>query len=139
MPRARSRQTATAGFTLIEVVVALAVVAVVLASIGSLAATNMRGVRSIEQNLSALEVSRVVLGYLPDRQTLAPGNYSGNTAGHRWRIDVVQYIADSVPTYSQVTRQPLPWVPMLVAVTVQGPGGRAVRVETIRLARRSRE
>lgn len=138
LPRTRSRTAATAGFTLIEVLVALAVVATVLASIGSLAATNMRSARAIEQNQSSVEVARVILGYLPGRDVLAPGNYSGTTAGHRWRVDVVPFTASFVATYSAAGR-PLPWIPMRVVVTVQNGGGRALRMETIRLARRGAE
>ena len=44
-----SRRRAVAGFTLIEVLVALSVVAVALAAIGSLIATTVRGTRSIDR------------------------------------------------------------------------------------------
>ena len=43
------RRHGEAGFTLIEVLVALAVLAVALAAIGSLMATTVRGTRSIDR------------------------------------------------------------------------------------------
>jgi general secretion pathway protein I len=138
LSRGQPKQSATAGFTLLEVVVAIAVTAAVLASIGSLAFANMRNVRAIEQDLSAVEVSRVILGHLPDRQTLAPGSYTGAIAGNRWRIDVTPYVGEYAAQASIAGRQPA-FSPMLVIVTVQGPGGRLQRLETIRLARRGRE
>ena len=33
---------------------------------------------------------------LPDRDQLAPGNFSGEIAGHRWRVDVLPFYADFV-------------------------------------------
>lgn len=139
MSRDRPKQSATAGFTLLEVVVAIAVTAAVLGSIGSLAFANMRNVRAIEQDLPAVEVSRVILGHLPDRQTLAPGSYSGTIAGNRWRIDVTPYAYESGVAAVSTTGRPPAFSPMLVIVTVQGPGGRVHRLETIRLSRRGRE
>jgi len=47
-----------AGFTLIEALVALAIVAVALTSIGSLVATSARGAASIEARLTRLEAAR---------------------------------------------------------------------------------
>ena len=79
----RSR-AAEEGFTLIEALVALAIVAASLASIGALIATTARGTRSIEQRLLRLEAARVALTALPDRDQLAPGGVSGELDGHRW-------------------------------------------------------
>ena len=51
-PVSTFRDHARAGFTLIEVVVALALIAVALTAIGSLIATTIRGTRSLDQHLS---------------------------------------------------------------------------------------
>ena len=53
----RSCSDGAAGFTLIEALVALAIVAAVLASIGAVIATTVKGTRSIDQRL-ALSGSR---------------------------------------------------------------------------------
>ena len=47
-----SEQRGNAGFTLIEVLVALAVVAASLAAIGTLIATSVRGARAVEQHVA---------------------------------------------------------------------------------------
>ena len=47
-----------AGFTLIEALVALALVAVLLAAIGPLIASSMRGVRSVEQHGALVATAR---------------------------------------------------------------------------------
>jgi general secretion pathway protein I len=131
-----SRSTAvkptTAGFTLVEVLVALAIVAIALSSIGALIATTVRGTRSIEQYLNQLGSARAVIAALPDRDQLVLGNFSGELAGHRWRVDVSPFIDTEFES-----RQPTPWVPRTVVVTVQSPTGRTLYINTVRLQRRA--
>jgi general secretion pathway protein I len=118
------------GFTLIEVVVALAVLAVSLTAIGSLVASNIRATRSLDQRLSLAATARAVLTGLPDREQLGLSASSGDLAGHRWRFDVLPFTADFVDP-----RQPTPWVPQAVVLRVQAPGGQVLRVDTVRLRR----
>ena len=117
------------GFTLIEVLVALAVVSVSLAAIGSLIAVTTRGVRSIGGHLALVESTRTILTGLPDRNDLAIGNFSGEAAGHRWRVDVLPFQADFITT------EPSPWIPQTVVVRVQSPNGPILQVNTVRLRR----
>src|ERR1041385_6680056 len=88
--RPNGSRRAIAGFTLIEVLVALAVVAVSLAAIGSLIAVTTRGARAVGLHLTLVETARSIVTGLPDRDQLVPGNFSGEAAGHRWRVDVMQ-------------------------------------------------
>jgi len=125
------RRRSTAGFTLIEVVVALAVIAVALAAIGSLIATTVRGARSIDTNLMLIETARAVETALPDRATFRPGNFSGEMSGHRWRVDVLPFTFTNVDP-----RLPTPWVPQTVIIRVQSPNGPVLQVNTVRLRRR---
>ena len=76
------------GFTLIEVLVALAIVAAALASIGSLIATSVRGTRSIEARLLRLQTMRTVVTALPDRDQLLPGTLAGKSGDQLWRLDI---------------------------------------------------
>ena len=77
----RKPDHARAGFTLIEVVVALALVAVALTAIGSLIATTIRGTRSLDQHLSLAETARAIEAALPNRDQLTPGTTTGEMAG----------------------------------------------------------
>ena len=131
MSRSTQRKHGTAGFTLIEVLVALAVVAVSLSSLGMLIATTTRGTRSIERHLTELETTRSILAALPDRDQLVPGNLTGERAGHRWRVDVLPFVAPDIDP-QQTTK----WMPQAITVTVQSPDGGSTQVETIRLRRR---
>jgi len=116
---------------LIEVLVALAVVAVALAAIGSVIATTVHGVRSLDAHLMVAETARMVGTALPDRNALKPGNFSGELAGHNWRVDVLPFNFTGFNP-----KQPSRWVPQTVTVRIQSPSGLVLQVDTVRLRRR---
>ena len=118
------------GFTLIEVLVALAVVAISLAAIGSLIAVTTRGARGVGLHLTLVETARAIITALPDRDQLVTGDFSGESAGHRWRVDVLPFYADFVDP------QQTAWMPQTVVVRVQSPSGKMLQVNTVRLRRR---
>ena len=95
MWRSTAPRRGTAGFTLIEVLVALSIVATTLTSIGALIASTARGTRSIETHLTRLEITRAIMTAIPDRNQLVPGNFSGAMAGHPWRVDVLPTTSDN--------------------------------------------
>jgi general secretion pathway protein I len=120
------------GFTLIEVLVALSVVAISLAAIGSLIAVTTRGARAVGLHLTLVETARSIITGLPDRDQLALGNMSGESASHRWRVDVLPFYADFVDP-----RDPTVWTPQTVVVRVESPSGKVLQVNTVRLRRKS--
>jgi general secretion pathway protein I len=130
--RPNGSRRSTAGFTLIEVLVALSVVAISLAAIGSLIAVTTRGARAIGLHLTLVETARAIVTGLPDRDQLQTGSFSGESAGHRWRVDVMPFYADFVDS-----QQPSAWIPQTVIVRVQSPAGKVLQVNTVRLRRRT--
>lgn len=125
-----------AGFTLVEVLVALAIVALSLSSIGTLIATVTRATRSLEERWARLEVARTLSTGLPPRDQAMPGQIAGELAGHRWRLEVLPY---PVPAALQVSAQTSRWIPQAVAVTVASPSGATVRFDTVRLHPRGKK
>jgi general secretion pathway protein I len=121
-----------AGFTLIEVVVALAVVAISLTAIGAVAATSARGTRSIEQHLALVETSRIVAATLPKNlqanQQASLDGLSGEILGHRWRISLAPFIGSGI--YQAPDSE---WIPQTVVVRVRSPSGAVYGFETVRL------
>jgi general secretion pathway protein I len=117
-----------AGFTLIEALVALAIVAASLTSIGSVVATNIRGTGALGQRLALVETTRAILTDLPDREQLVSGSLRGEFANHRWQVDVLPFVADFIDP-----RRPGPWMPQSVVVNVRSPSGRVLRIDTVRL------
>ncbi len=122
------------GFTLIEALVALAIIAAVLSSIGAVIGTTVKGTRSIDQRLALTGAAETLLAALPARNLLKPGRQSGELAGHRWRIDVAP-LNMAAPDVAQ-TR---PFVPLAVSMRMQAPGGPAIQVVTVRIVPKSAE
>jgi general secretion pathway protein I len=124
----RSCSDGEKGFTLIEALVALAIIAAVLSSIGAVIGTTVKGTRSIDQRLVLTGAAETLLAALPARNLLKPGRQSGELAGHRWRIDVAPLnmaVSDVPPTS--------PFVPMAVNMRMKAPGGLAIQVVTVRI------
>ncbi|HEV7879920.1 prepilin-type N-terminal cleavage/methylation domain-containing protein [Bradyrhizobium sp.] len=131
----KSCSNGVAGFTLIEALVALAIVAAVLGSIGTVIATTVKGTRGIDQRLALGGTAETLLAALPSRTLLKPGRQSGELAGHRWRIDVSPMNVAVATDAPQTGR----FVPLAVAVRLQSPGGPAMQVTTVRLVPRTTE
>jgi general secretion pathway protein I len=128
--RFKSRQ-AVAGFTLIEALIALAIVAVALTAIGSLMAATVRGTRAIDQHLTLVETARAIETGLPDRGDLAVGSLTGAVGDFRWQVDVLPFRASFVDP-----QLPTPWVPQAVVITVQSSAGPVLHINSVRLHRR---
>jgi len=127
-----ARQHSRDGFTLIEVLVALSIVATGLVSIGALFASTIRGARSVETRLNRLEIARAVITALPDREQLTTGKLAGEIAGHSWQVNVSPF-----PIGGGTADDRVPWRPQMVLVTVRSPAGDAMQVSTVRLQRKS--
>jgi general secretion pathway protein I len=126
-----TRSGGCAGFTLIEVVVALALVAISLTAIGAVAATSARGTRSLEQHLALVETTRIVAATLPKDVEATLDGLSGEILGHRWRIALAPFVSAGI---NQIPDSP--WIPQTVVVRVRSPSGAVYGFETVRLQRR---
>ena len=124
-----------AGFTLIEALVALAIIAAVLGSIGTVIASTVNGTRKIDQRLALTGAAESLLAALPARTLLKPGRQSGALAGHRWRIDVSRM---NVPVNIEAP-QTGRFVPLAVTMRLQSPGGSTTQITTVRLVPRTGE
>jgi general secretion pathway protein I len=121
-----------AGFTIIEVLVALVVVAVSIVAIGSVMSTNARGVRALESHVALLESAQTVFATaIPPRKELAPGTLSGQLRDFRWQVDIGPVGSDWVVEGADVA-----WIPELVKIRVRSPSGATVNLETVRLMHR---
>src|SRR5262245_17286836 len=101
------------GFTLVEVLMALAVIAVVLTAIGALITGSVRGARALDFHLTLVEIARSIETGLPDRAALKPGTQTGAVTGHPWRVDV-----RPLPEIEIATQKPTPWIPLSVVISV---------------------
>ena len=118
-----------AGFTILEVLIALAVVAVAIIAIGSVMSTNARGVRALENHVALIETAQTVLATeLPSRKQLAPGTLAGQTRDYSWQIDVSPLGGGWTVDNANVA-----WLPELVRLRVRSPSGATINLETVRL------
>jgi general secretion pathway protein I len=118
-----------AGFTIIEVLIALAVVAVSVVAIGSVMSTNVRGVRVIEQHVTLMQTARAVMAAeVPAHTRLAFGSLSGKTNDLPWRIDV-----SPLGEGWDAPGTDAPWIPALVRIQVRAPSGAVSDLRTVRL------
>jgi general secretion pathway protein I len=120
-----------AGFTIVEVLIALAVVAISIVAIGSVMSTNVRGVQALENHVALVETAQTVLATaIPPRKELAPGTLAGQIRDYRWQVDVGPvgggWVIDNVDAV---------WIPELVKIRVRSPSGAAIDLETVRLMR----
>jgi general secretion pathway protein I len=123
---------ATAGFTLIETLVALAVAAVSLVAIGALMGSTARGSRQLEQHVALVQAAYNAL-WLAFPSRLAPDEptQSGEQNTHAWRAQAEPFAIDiGVPTGD------VAWTPQKIRVRVRSSSGAAIELETIRLFRR---
>jgi general secretion pathway protein I len=120
-----------AGFTIIEVLIALALVAVSILAIGSVMSTNVRGVRLLEQHVTLMQTARSVMtADIPPRAVLGLGSLSGQVNDHQWKIDVGPLGEDwTVPGADAA------WIPTLVRIQVRSPSGAVSDLKTVRLMR----
>ena len=112
-----------AGFTLIEALVALAIVAIALASIGGVVATISKGTRSISQRVALAAAAESLLTELPARNLLVPGHQSGQKDGNRWNVDIT-------PIATRTTGR---WAPLQLILDLRAPTGLAMKLTTVRL------
>ncbi|WP_449379019.1 prepilin-type N-terminal cleavage/methylation domain-containing protein [Bradyrhizobium sp. UFLA05-112] len=120
-----------AGFTLIEALVALAIIAAVLGTIGTVIATTVQGTRSIDQRLALAGTAETLLAQLPPRALIKPGRQSGELAGSRWRMDVAPM---NVPGGDPATDR---FVPLSVTLRLQRADGSTFQVATVKLVPRA--
>jgi general secretion pathway protein I len=128
----RSTDGPTAGFTIIEALVALAVVTVTIVAIGSVMASTARGTRQLENHVALVQAANNILWLdLPARSDPVSPVLSGQTMEHSWRAEIEPLAVDIEAPAGDVQ-----WVPEKIRIQVQSPSGAVVSLETVRLFRR---
>ena len=147
MPRTLAAQNdkARAGFTLIETLVALAVVAVSLVAIGALMGSNARGSKQLEQHVALVQAAYNAL-WLAFPSRLSPDDspvQTGESMAHPWRAEAEPFAfplgAPAGQVSGQVTNQvtnQVTWAPQKITLRVRSNSGATIDLETVRLFRR---
>ncbi len=130
--RTRTRnEDPRAGFTLIEPLISILIVAISLGSIGMLAASSLEAGRRIERRWANVESARAIMTGLPPRSALETGVSNGRFGDRRWRLETAPYRVDFIDPNSAS-----PWSARAIILSVQDPDGSILRVDSVRLSRR---
>ena len=123
---------AAAGYSLIETLVALAVVACSLLAIGALMGSNARGSRQLEQHVALVQAAYNAL-WLAFPSRLSPDSpvQSGESMAHAWRAEAEPFAIDLGAPTGDVA-----WIPQKITLKVRSSSGAAIELETVRLFRR---
>jgi general secretion pathway protein I len=122
----------TAGFTIIEALIALAVVTISIVAIGSVMASTARGARQLEQHVALVQAAYNVMSLaLPRRAEPAPAELSGESMDHAWRATFEPLAVDVAEPAGEIS-----WIPQRIRLQVQSPSGAITSVETVRLFKR---
>ena len=123
-----ARKANDRGFTLIEALVALAVLSAGLAAIGQLGFQTVAAARRAQTRLFLTAAARKAYAALPEGQAFGDGTLSGEIDGAAWRLQTSPYGFDApgAPPHRA-------WTPQAVRLIVAGPTGGNLIIDTIRL------
>jgi general secretion pathway protein I len=126
----RQRQS---GFTLVETVVAFAVLAIGLGSVGASFAVAMRTDAQLEAKRDAREFARSRLEVAGVTERLSVGQRTGREGEWHWQetIRAVRLPAEAKP--AQAGRAPLPQQGYWVEVAVEAAGGQVARLSALKI------
>ena len=131
------------GFSLIEVLVAFVILALVATALFSLFSVSLNNVAAAEEWSRALTVAESRLDAAAVAQPLREGSESGNTADGRvqWTATVAPYVAPAVDPELEAASQALATRLFRISVEVKYTGGdgksRTLSLSTVRLGRKA--
>lgn len=82
------RASSSRGFTLIEVLIALAIASVLVPAITRLVGNTRSGAVAVVANVHAMRIAQAMLDRFADDPKVATGRYSGKEEGYHWQVDV---------------------------------------------------
>jgi prepilin-type N-terminal cleavage/methylation domain-containing protein len=122
------RSDRRAGFTLLEALVALALLLIFASAIGPHLSQARRIMANAEGRVAAQILLRSLLNAPFDRSNLARASQEGETSGLHWRID-------TEPAVAVRAEGQLNWAAFRVVASVSWAPGQVIMAETIRLGK----
>ena len=120
------RRDRQAGFTLLEALVALALVLAFASAVGPHLSQARRIMANAEGRVAAQVLLRSLLNAPFDRSSAALASHEGETSGLHWRVDTVPAAAARGQDQSN-------WLTYRVVASVTWAPGQVIMAETIRL------
>jgi len=121
------------GFTLIEVVVAFAIVSLAFAALYQSFASTLRGGATVEKREHALLLGQSLLDRIGRDLPLQPGEVRGNSkSGFEWVVAMTPYATDKPGV-----QWPVPTFEVLVTVSWGNGDGRRITLRSLELGART--
>jgi prepilin-type N-terminal cleavage/methylation domain-containing protein len=147
--RAREGGEGTGGFSLAEVLVALAVAAMMAAMLTRFVAGTRMGAAKVGERAEMVALSETLLARVASSQALQRGRTDGQAGIFAWHIDITPAsfearalsVTETAPAglagtaAPDVSPHPVPWswAAYRVAVVIEAPSGQSHVVDTVRL------
>ena len=128
----RDRRAGRAGFTLIEALVALALILAFAAAVGPLLFQARRIMSRAEGRAAAHVLLRSLMEAPFDRSTLSQA-HQGESLGLRWRVTAEPVFVGVLARKER--KEGVTWAPVRVVGTVSWGAGQSLSAETLRLVR----
>lgn len=129
----------TAGFALLEVLVAVAVAAVLMAALMRAFATTWTGIAVVREEVESMMVARAVLSATGPRSNLVDTTQNGVLGAYTWSLSIKEAPLPAAPV--QPTNPDAgaanvqPWKLYRILVVITAPNGRSTSLDTLRLGR----
>jgi prepilin-type N-terminal cleavage/methylation domain-containing protein len=124
------------GFALVEVLVAVAVAAVLMGVLIRSFATTWSGIAAVREDAESMLLARSLLEHDPALRRLAPGVKVGTIGRYSWTVTTAQAKpAATAQGNADNGEQPAPaWALYRITVVLNAPSGRSTTLETFQLA-----
>jgi prepilin-type N-terminal cleavage/methylation domain-containing protein len=131
-----AKRKGTDGFVLIEVLVAVAVAAVLLTALLRAFVTTWQGINTVREEAEAMLIARSLVSAVAPRENTVEASQRGNIGRYAWALEVRKALAVVAPADAESGPQATnPWTLYRIAVVITAPNGRRTSLETNRLSR----
>jgi prepilin-type N-terminal cleavage/methylation domain-containing protein len=138
-PPLAAERLRSAGFALIEVLVAAAVAGVLITVLVRSFVSTWYGINVVREEVDSMLVARAALTALAPRDNLSPGMQNGVTGRYAWTVAISKSpTAQPVQAAASDNENANPaqnWTLYRIAIAVDAPSGRRTILETLRLGR----
>lgn len=134
-PPAAVDRKSKAGFALIEVLVAVAVAAVILTALLRAFVTTWTGINAVREETEAMLIARSLVSTAAPRDNTVEANQRGDIGRYSWSVAVQKAPTVAPPVTDADAETAISWTLFRIVVVVRAPSGRSTSLETLRLSR----
>jgi prepilin-type N-terminal cleavage/methylation domain-containing protein len=127
------RRKANRGFVLIEVLVAVAVAAVLLVALLRAFVSTWFGISTVREEAEAMLIARTLITAVTPRENAGELSQQGSIGRYNWALEVRKTAMS--PVVGTDSETPFAWTLYRAGVVVTAPSGRRTSLETSRLSR----